>query len=93
MLQNVVPTHRAMMQELFGIATTKRASIRASDVHLPSKPVRDVDPKKMESISKKYCKIPQRYIGYYPAPNTVDDSNAEPEGTAAHDPKVRKALQ
>lgn len=62
----------------------KRVNIRARDVRLRHKPVRDVDPKKMESISRNYCTIALQYIGYYPAPITFEYPSEEPKGTAVH---------
>ena len=59
---NVFATRQAVVNELFGIQSFKRTNICVEDLQLPRKPVQGLDGKKVDSISKKYCTIPNEYI-------------------------------
>ena len=64
--ENVFATRQAVMKELFGIQSFKRTNICVEDVQLPRKPVQELGRKKIDSISNKYCTIPNECVNYYP---------------------------
>ena len=64
---------KEMWAEAFGTAT--KTNLKMSNVKLPKHPTKDLDAKKVKSLSLKYHAIPPEHTWYYPDREVEDDDD------------------
>jgi hypothetical protein len=80
---------KAILKDLFG--TDVLQNITMTRLCLPQHPGSVLNDKKLESLSKKYMSIPEKYIPFYPKEREVAAGvNAEEPAAAVVDPGFRK---
>jgi hypothetical protein len=82
--ENVNTVRKAVLKDLFGPGVQDIKQATTLPLLLPTSPIKELAPKKLESLGNKYFSIPDQYISYYPEVRGPAQAQETEDATTTH---------